>query len=227
MRVSEKSLELNVGAELLGVIRNTWGMPKAYLRGLTQKEEQAEGVDFFAQLSPSARLFAFQFKAPQGRVEADPYRYKLVSEQHDLLFTLAQTAPGAVFYVLPRYLQPGKLQQDVPNLLQDTWLLAVAPMPTPVIFAGQQTKVVRCVGARAIINPEFALQNLAQLNHEQRGGVLAAAFDGIPAKSFAVWYERHRWLGRAERRRQNPWLVRGLRVVVVEPEPRGRRTSRS
>lgn len=216
MRVSEKSLELNVGAELLGVIRNAWGMPKAYLRGLTQKEEKAEGVDFFAQLSPSARLFAFQFKAPQGRLEADPYRYKLVTEQHDLLFALAQTAPGAVFYVLPRYLRPEKLQRDVPNLLQDTWLLPVAPMPTPLVFEGQQTKVVRCVGARAIINPEFTLLNLGKLADEQRRGVVGATVDGIPAKSFSVWYERHRWLGRPERRRQNPWLVRGLRVVVVE-----------
>ncbi len=48
MRVSEKSLELNLGAELLDLIRNQWGMPKAYLRGLTQKEEGREGINLFA-----------------------------------------------------------------------------------------------------------------------------------------------------------------------------------
>ena len=39
MKVSEKSLELNVGAELLALLRGPWGMPKAYLWGLTQREE--------------------------------------------------------------------------------------------------------------------------------------------------------------------------------------------
>src|ERR1700692_4076341 len=36
MKVSEKSLELNVAAELLALLRNGWGLQKAYLRGLTQ-----------------------------------------------------------------------------------------------------------------------------------------------------------------------------------------------
>jgi len=39
-------------------------MPKAYLRGLTQREEKQEGVDFFVQLNPATRIFALQFKAP-------------------------------------------------------------------------------------------------------------------------------------------------------------------
>jgi hypothetical protein len=64
LKVSEKSLELNVGAELLGLLRGSWGMPKAYLRGFTQLEEKQEGVDFFVQLNPATRMFAFQFKAP-------------------------------------------------------------------------------------------------------------------------------------------------------------------
>src|SRR6266446_789554 len=48
MKVSEKSLELNLGAELLNYLRSKWGLKKAYLRGLTQREERSEGVDFFA-----------------------------------------------------------------------------------------------------------------------------------------------------------------------------------
>jgi hypothetical protein len=83
MKVSEKSLELNVGAELLNLLRGPWGMPKAYLRGLTQREERQQGVDFFAQLNPATRIFAFQFKAPKGRYDGTPYRYTLVREQHD------------------------------------------------------------------------------------------------------------------------------------------------
>ncbi len=85
MQVTEKSLELNVGAELLGLVRGTWGVPKAYRTGLTQQEEKQEGVDFFVQLNPATRLFAFQFKAPKGKAEASPYRHTLVREQHDLV----------------------------------------------------------------------------------------------------------------------------------------------
>ena len=67
-KVSEKSLELNIGSELLDLIRWRWRMPKAYLRGLTQQaEERREGVDFFTEMSPATRIFAFQFKAPKGQ----------------------------------------------------------------------------------------------------------------------------------------------------------------
>jgi len=40
MKVSEKSLESNVAAELLGLLRGSWRLPKAYLRGLPQREEK-------------------------------------------------------------------------------------------------------------------------------------------------------------------------------------------
>ena len=106
MKVSEKSLELNVGAELLNHLRLNWGLTKAYLRGLTQREEKSEGVDFFVQLSPKTKLFAFQFKAPKGSKEHAPYKYTVVDYQHDKLYQLAGLCPGAVFYVLPlRWLQ--------------------------------------------------------------------------------------------------------------------------
>ena len=120
MKVSEKSLELNVGAELLTLMRKQPGMQKAYLRGLTQAEENQEGVDFFAQLDPAIRVFAFQFKAPKGRIELAPYRYTLKREQHSPLFDLAQLSPRSVFYVFPFYITPEKLHQYVPNLAQDT-----------------------------------------------------------------------------------------------------------
>jgi hypothetical protein len=72
VKVSEKSLELNLATEILNLLRNQWGFPKACLRGLTQREEKQEGVDFFAQLNPKVRLFAFQFKAPRGMSEGTP-----------------------------------------------------------------------------------------------------------------------------------------------------------
>ena len=155
MKISEKSLELNVGAELLNVLRGSWGMKKAYLRGLTQREERQEGVDFFAQLSPTARIFAFQFKAPKGQNDQIPYRFTLVGKQHEPLHALAlQASLPAVFYGLPFYASHKKLQCHVPNLIQDTWLLPIAPMVPSQVFGTNKTKVVHCHPGIAVVNPD-------------------------------------------------------------------------
>lgn len=208
MKVSEKSLELNVGAEILDLMRNNLGMQKAYLRGLTQHEENPEGVDFYIHLDPTTRVYAFQFKAPKGRLEDAPYRYTLKKDQHSALFSLAQS-PGGVFYVFPFYVTPAKLHQDVPHLAQNTWLLDINSTPTDEIFGAQETKVVRCQAGFAQINPEYKLRNL---NDMQR-----LFFSGISVREFAEWYESHRGAGREPKTRRNPWLVRGLRVVLVAP----------
>lgn len=210
MKVSEKSLELNIGAELLWIIRNDWGMSKAYLRGLTQREERQEGVDFFAQLDPSTRLFAFQFKAPKGAVDEPPYRNKLVREQHRELSRLARRVPNSVFYVLPFYVTTTKLQQDVPALIEDTWLLSVDQMPTPQVFGAAQSKVVRCEDGRATINPQYALRTLREISHN--------SLIGLRPREFASWYNQFR-KGDQKRPdgRRSPWLARGLRIAIVIP----------
>jgi hypothetical protein len=210
MKISEKSLELNVGSEVLNLMRGPWGMPKAYLRGLTQREERQQGVDFFVQLNPSTRIFAFQFKAPKGSYDGTPYRYTLVREQHDLLHTLAQGFPNAVFYVLPFYAAHQKLQRDVPNLLQDTWLLPIAPMATLQVFGTRNTKVVRCQPGSAIVNPEYGLTHSSDTFVEREAGVTA--------QQFASWYARlRRHDERVRGKRQiSPWLVRGMRIGIVE-----------
>jgi hypothetical protein len=209
MKVSEKSLELNIGAELLGLMRNDLGMSKAYLRGLTQTEEKEEGADFFVQLDPMTRVFAFQFKAALGRLEGTPYRYTLKREQHAMLAGLAEAStPGSVFYVFPFYVTPEKLHEDIPNLAQATWLLDVKSMPTEDVFGSQVTKVIRCESGVAEVNPAYKLGTLREMPRLQ--------LSGIPAPGFSDWYRQERV--RHERRtRRNPWLVRGLRVAVVLP----------
>jgi len=209
MKVSEKSLELNVGAELLTLLRGPWGMPKAYLRGLTQREERQEGVDFFAQLDPDTRLFAFQFKAPKGAFDGVPYRYTLVRDQHQALFALAQNAPNSVFYVFPFYVRPEKLQQDVPNLLQDTWLLDIGAMPTNPVFAQHQTRTINCTAGQASVNPEFSLANALKVKAPLAGG--------IAVKRFVRWHDGFREHAGRHLKRRSPWLVRGLRLALVAP----------
>ena len=209
MKISEKSLELNVGAELLALLRGLWGMPKSYLRGLTQREEHQEGVDFFAQLTPSTRIFAFQFKAPKGRREGEPYRFTIQRRQHEKLSALAGRSAGNVFYVLPYYVLPAKLQGYVPNLLADTWFLEVGCMDQTSLFGTHRTKTVRCEGGMAWINPEYELRGAEDLKPG----------DGIPARQFAEWYadlyEQNEEL-KSRDEHKDPWLVRGLRVAIVQ-----------
>ena len=212
MKVSEKSLELNVGAELLFTLRNDRGLPNAYLRGLTQREESQEGVEFFAQLDPAARVFAFQFKAPKGKSDTLPYRYTLMRKQHDLLYNLAQNAPQSVFYVLPFYVTEPKLRQDVPVLLQDTWLLRIDQMDTASVFGTTQKKTIRCIPGLSSVNPEYKtelfVENQVSLNHEGRT---------VPVELFAESYRRYWKRESTDRKWRNPWLARGLRIVVVSP----------
>jgi hypothetical protein len=209
MKVSEKTLELNVGAEILARLREGCGLKKAYLRGLTQREEKREGVDFVAQLGSGARIFAFQFKAPKGSVEVVPYRYTLSRRQHEVLYALAKSWPDGVFYVLPFYVTHAKLRTNLPDLSQDTWLLPVASMTPSDLFDGRRTKTIRCRPRVAFVNPEYPLRHLHNLQMQ-----LAS---GVPAQEFGTWYTRY--LSQElldEGGRRSPWLVRGLRFCVAE-----------
>ncbi|MDE0621721.1 MAG: hypothetical protein OXH83_08640 [Bryobacterales bacterium] len=183
-------------------------MPKTYLRGLTQREESQEGVDFFAQLPRASRVYAFQFKAPKGRSEGERYRFTIQRRQHSKLSALASGSPGSVYYVLPFYTSHAKLRKEVPNLLQDTWFLRVAAMGEASVFGSCQTKTLRCNRGTASVNPNYELQRGSELEREP----------GISVVRFAEWYANLRDWGddsNNRRERRNPWLVRGLRVAIV------------
>jgi hypothetical protein len=217
MRVSEKSLELNLGAELLWHLRHKWRLEKAYLRGLTQREERREGVDFAAHLSPSARIFAFQFKAPKDRHEGSSYRYTLVRYQHEQLHSLGIACPGSVFYVFPFYVTFEKLQIDVPKLMNDTWLLDVASMGVSGLFGKWKTRTITCTPWHATVNPEYQTVRSNEYLPLPQGG--------IRPDQFKEWYEGFRRLGVSEpsnaedgrRSIRSPWLARGLRVIIASP----------
>jgi hypothetical protein len=239
MKVSEKSLELNVGAELLWLLRHTWGLPKAYLRGLTQAEERQEGVDFFVHLDPATRIYAFQFKAPKGRVEKDPYKYTLVKYQHDQLHALAAPNPGCVFYVFPFYVSPTKLQANVPDLLSDTWILDVAPMTPSAVFGIKKTATISCSSGKAKVNPEYELARFRATVDptSERADEIAAIgrlqversttqlrHTGLSPSTFAEWYYHFRVASDQSEPQavrgdtwRSSWFSRGLRVIIVPP----------
>ena len=213
MRVSEKSLELNVGAELLDIIRNKWGYPKTYLQGLTQKQESEKGVDFYAHLCPCAHILAFQFKRPSSTEDyRTPYKFVIQKVQHSKLYELARRNRGSVYYVLPFYASNYKLQRDVPRLLKDTWLLPVDDMQPDNIFKGKKSTTVYCYPSFAKINPEFPL--IPALELEMGHNV------GIPAEEFAAWYSevlsqiQEDSEFKSRRRRKTPGIFRGLHISI-------------
>ena len=79
--------------------------------------------------------------------------------------------PG--FYVLPFYASHKKLQCYVPNLIQDTWLLPIAPMVPSQVFGTNKTKVVHCHPGIAVVNPEYQLQRVSDVTLSRGAGISA------------------------------------------------------
>jgi hypothetical protein len=110
-------------------------------------------------------------------------------------------------YVFPFYVTPAKLQQDVPQMLGDTWLLSLDQMGTPQTFGSDQ----RCDRGSAVINSQYKL--LCLLDSRR------LVSRGISVEAFAAWYKRRVRAHRAfvEAGKRNPWLIRGLKIVIVSP----------
>jgi hypothetical protein len=69
--------------------------------------------------------------ADAGTVVDDAGRHRLATkEQHEHVYESAQTTPRSVYYAFPFYLNEPKLLAEVPDLLNDRWLLNVGSMPS-------------------------------------------------------------------------------------------------
>ena len=218
MRVTEKTLELNIGAEILEYFRYICRWKKTYLQGLTQKQESEKGFDFSANLPPDAQIAAFQFKAPIDIKHSYPFDFRLKREQHEKLLSLANLKEKTVFYVLPFYASYNKIHQDAPCLLRDTWFLPVESMDrTSEIFCYRSrevsTRTIHCCPRRAVINPEFELFQLGELNLREEVGV--------PVEVFLDWYRSSAPLKEEEKptdqpRHKHPKHIGGLKLAIID-----------
>ena len=122
--VSEKSLELNVCAELLQHIRSWPGCGKALWFGLTQAQERDEGIDERIRNAGPGVSVMLQFKAPWATSFVDDlYKFSVNEQQHEALEDLAGKNPNAVHYVFPLFSTWNKADQYAPDLANDTWLV--------------------------------------------------------------------------------------------------------
>ena len=147
--VSEKSLELNVCAEMLQCLRGYPDYRKALWIGLTQREERQQGLDTRIRNADDLALM-LQFKSPWATYYGDNfYKFSVNKRQHEALERLGN--PEAVFYAFPLYSRWSKADKDAPNLLQDTWLLPVSCIPsgalvresTPIVVSRRNQSSVK------------------------------------------------------------------------------------
>lgn len=126
LRVSEKTLELNICAEVLYVIRQIPGCSGAFWIGMKQQQEARLGLDELIHNIPAGMHLALQFKAPRSEPRNQiPYRFTINDRQNNNLLRLANNHPEAVYYIFPHYNTFSKMRTDSPQLLSDTWLLKV------------------------------------------------------------------------------------------------------
>ena len=129
--VSEKSLELNVCAEMLQCLRGYPDYRKALWIGLTQREERQQGLDARIRNTQDLALM-LQFKSPWATYYGDNrYKFSINKRQHEALERLG--SPEAVFYAFPLYNRWCKADKHAPSLLQDTWLLPVSCISSRVL----------------------------------------------------------------------------------------------
>ena len=114
---------------------------------------------------------------------------------------------------LPGSIRRRATPRHVPTLIQYTWLLPIAPMVPSQVFGTNKTKVVHCRPGIAVVNPEYQLQHVSDMTLSPRAG--------ISAQNFASWYMDLRGHGArsvARSQRMSPWVVRGLRVAIIESD---------
>ena len=129
LEISEKTLELNVCAELLPYIRSIPGCSNAMWVGMKQDQEARNGIDELITNVPRGRHIILQFKAPRARPRGGPrYVFSLNDKQHRNLVRSAVGRPAGVHYVLPHINTMSTLRSSAPTLLSDTWALPVASL---------------------------------------------------------------------------------------------------
>lgn len=125
--VSEKTLEVNLCAEILHAVRKMPGCAKAFWIGMKQQQEATNGIDDLIASLPKGVHLALQFKAPSADPrDTTPYRFAINEGQRERLARLATRRPKAVHYVLPHLNTLVAVRTASPDLMSETRALAVA-----------------------------------------------------------------------------------------------------
>ena len=156
MRLSEKTLELNICAQI-----NERTSRRHIWFGLTQKQEAKAGFDACARFN--GRLIIFQFKASNYTLSNGLRRFY---GSHDQMQNLINRCHGyfrSVFYVFPLVGNTLELHREGGDVVSSTWLMDVAilrnPLPLPTIRNSRNIRknhvhYIDVVPGQAIIHSE-------------------------------------------------------------------------
>jgi hypothetical protein len=124
MKLSEKTLELNICAQLHRAVHPRFSL---FWFGLTQRQEARMGFDACTKLG--GRLLIFQFKASNHLLKGGARKFQLEHQQMLALQRLAGARRRSIFYAFPLVGNTRELGKN-PDLLGRTWLLDVSQLPT-------------------------------------------------------------------------------------------------
>lgn len=201
LQVSEKSLELNVGAEMLQQIRAWPGCHRALWLGFTQRRERFEGLDMLIHNMGPGAAFMLQFKAPSADSRVDYfYKFSINEKQHTVLERLASKHPRAVYYVFPLYSKWSKANRHAPDLCQDTWLVPISSVPLSSLPAStradlrHKVDVERSHHGRVTVtfhSPEVIGDAInAREYFLERDSSLDLSTAGVPSEQLQEWVRR-------------------------------------
>ncbi|MYC08231.1 MAG: hypothetical protein F4X57_13840 [Chloroflexi bacterium] len=196
--VSEKTLELNVCAEMIQHIRSHPPFRKASWHGLTQREERQEGLDAKIRNAPKGVALMLQFKSPWATLRVDTlYKFTINRRQHKAMERLGH--PGAVHYVFPLYSKWCKIYKNTPDLLQDTWLVPVECIPSKYLAKDSTTIEVRKLspsGVRAS-GPNWESKcnamNAGEYFQPRTGSLSDIQGIGVTAPQMREWIDGRDW----------------------------------
>jgi hypothetical protein len=128
-RIAEKSIELTTCAQLGALL----GKQMVWF-GLTQAQERKHGYDAATNLG--GRAFILQFKASTTVMKTALYRdQRRFQCQHHQMVELVQrfgAVPNSCFYFLPNIGTFSELESVKGDLINNSYLVDVARIPTPV-----------------------------------------------------------------------------------------------
>ncbi|GBC73270.1 hypothetical protein HRbin04_00667 [archaeon HR04] len=147
--LNEKTLELNISAEILGICRRQ--DPRAFMFGTTLKQEGKQGYGYdsivLGRLQQSWRTAAFQFKrALQRKPFSNVYVFQINNnvrhDQHLILYNMCGGKHLTALYVLPLYITLNDVRSAAPNLLNNTLFADAADIPPQWIDRTPHTLLV-------------------------------------------------------------------------------------
>ncbi len=125
--VTEKTLELNISAEILRFVRQFY--KRAYLEGPSTRQERWRAYDSKTRGISRGKYIIFQIKSPWR--EYPPSTFSVNIRQLSILRRRSQQHPNGVWYLFPPYQTFKKIWLNSPNLLENTYF--VRPTAFPVI----------------------------------------------------------------------------------------------